>query len=555
MDGSDLTTLGCPLYLNEKRQKNARLRHRRENPLLSSGSDRGRRPGREPPKEDLVNFVDIRLSKKVVFTRFMPMDKKRSGSNAGILSTLRFLSAPSFCLSAGLFFCLIAPLYLPPTANALGPIQDGQPTGPFLGPPWPPSSLLVNVPKTRSGPPIGLPRPDSEPGAPPASSPTRDEVKPAGPSPESAPQETLITVGPTPLEEIDEADTAPEDFFDLDALQPSSPTLPPEITYDVPIDINGYVKDYIVLFQTRLHEKFELWLSRSGRYLSLMKEIFRKNDLPEDLVFLALVESGFNPYAYSRSKAVGPWQFMKGTAQKYGLKVDRWLDERRDPIKSTEAAAHYLKDLFGMFNSWPLSLASYNAGEGRVMRALNRSKVKVETFWDLSASRYLRNETKHYVPKFMAATIIAKNPNKFGFQTDYKSPLAYDEVNISRQISLETAAKAAEISYEEIKELNPELRRGITPPNLTSYPLRLPLGKKELFLQNLSKIPTKQIAGELKSIPEITVQKHRVRRGENLSRLARRYRTSVAKLQEVNNLTEKNSLRAGSVLYIPTPEE
>lgn len=215
-------------------------------------------------------------------------------------------------------------------------------------------------------------------------------------------------------------------------------------TYDVPIILNSSVESHIDYFNVRIRDKFELWLSRSGRYLPLMKEIFKKNDLPEDLVFVSLIESGFNPYAYSRARAVGPWQFMKGTGLKYGLRINEWIDERRDPVKSTIAAANYLKDLYAMFNSWPLALASYNAGEGRVGRAMAKSKAG--DFWDLRSTRYLRPETRNYVPKFMAATIIAKNPEKYGFNLNYHEPLQYDEVVIDRPTDLRLIAKTAGVT-------------------------------------------------------------------------------------------------------------
>jgi membrane-bound lytic murein transglycosylase D len=411
-----------------------------------------------------------------------------------------------------------------------------------------PSPLTINPPEEKTDPP--------QQPAPPAQKAGDEKNGDKGSKDPDVKtdEEGLVMVSPSPLEEIDEEDdNVPDDFFDIDALlEPPISPLPPEITYDVPIDVNEDVNNYIILFQTRMRDKFELWLSRSGKYIDSMKEIFRRNELPEDLVFLALVESGFNPYAYSRSRAVGPWQFMRGTARKYGLKVNRWVDERRDPIKSTAAAARYLKDLFDMFNSWPLSLASYNAGEGRVMRALNKSKIKVESFWDLRNSRYLRRETKHYVPKFMAATIIAKNPTKYGFDLEYKDPLAFDEVEVHQQVSLKTAAKAAGSTYDVMKELNPELRRGVTPPHTSSYLLRIPPGTKETFQKNFSEMPAKQIRRELRVLPEVTVRRHRIRRGESLSRVAHRYRTSISKILELNHLSDPDKIVAGQILLIPT---
>jgi membrane-bound lytic murein transglycosylase D len=271
-----------------------------------------------------------------------------------------------------------------------------------------------------------------------------------------------------------------------------------------------------------------------------MREIFRGHGLPEDLVFVALIESGFNPYAYSRARAVGPWQFMKGTGRKYNLRIDEWIDERRDPIKSTHAAAAYLKDLYGMFNSWPLALASYNAGEGRVGRAMARSKA--DDFWDLRSTRYLRPETRNYVPKFMAATIIAKNPEKYGFTLNYHDPLTFDEVVIDRPTDLKLIAKAAGVSYEAVKELNPELRQSVTPINYEDYRLKLPAGTKATFEEVFANIPEWE-----KSV----WVKHTVRRGETLASVARKYGTTTATLRDINHL-KKSSIRIGATILVPT---
>jgi len=313
-----------------------------------------------------------------------------------------------------------------------------------------------------------------------------------------------------------------------------------EITYDVPIIINESVEAYIGFFQVRIRDRFEKYLNRSGRYLGLMKEIFKKNGLPEDLVFVALIESGFNPYAYSRSRAVGPWQFIKGTGRKYGLRINAWIDERRDPVKSTHAASRYLKDLYEMFGSWPLALASYNAGEGRVKRAL--IKAKGEDFWDLKSTRYIRKETRDYVPKFMAATIIAKNPEHYGFNIDYHEPLKYDEVKVDRPTDLRLMAKAIGVSYKELKLLNPELKTTITPPNYKDYRVNLPEGTKQTFLENFHKIPEDQRA---------LAFRHEVQRGQTLWGLARQYGTTISDLQELNNMGRRTRLREGEYLVVP----
>ena len=253
--------------------------------------------------------------------------------------------------------------------------------------------------------------------------------------------------------------------------------------YNIPIVYNEDVEAYINLFQTRLRERFSTWLARSGQYVPMMQKILKKNDLPEDLAFLPLIESGFNPKAYSKAKAAGPWQFIPPTGKHYGLRVNKWIDERRDPVKSTVAAASYLKNLYGMFQSWALSLASYNAGEGRISRAM--TKTQAEDFWELKESDHIHDETKNYVPKFMAASIIAKDPEKYGFFIDYHAPLVYDEVGVPTATSLKTIARAAGVSVDKIKFYNPELKLDTTPPNYPGYRLKVPPGTRETVAASL----------------------------------------------------------------------
>lgn len=327
--------------------------------------------------------------------------------------------------------------------------------------------------------------------------------------------------------------------------RPQEPAAPVEIdeeaSYDLPIITNKYVEKYITLFQTRLRPNFEKWLTRSGRYIPMMHEILREYQLPEDLVYVALIESGFNPKAHSRARAVGPWQFIKGTGKKYGLRIDRWIDERKDPVKATEAAARYFKDLYGMFDSWPLAMAAYNAGEGRISRAILR--VKTRDFWELRSSRILRPETRNYIPKFMAAALIAKNPKKYGFFVDYHDAWQFDEVVLQNAAYLSSIAKHAGISLKEIKKYNPELRRDITPPRAPGYRLKLPPGKEEDFLASYSPEDEEAVfSGQ--------AFKHRVRRGESISSIARKYGVSIDILLETNRLSRKSIIREGQFILV-----
>jgi membrane-bound lytic murein transglycosylase D len=258
-----------------------------------------------------------------------------------------------------------------------------------------------------------------------------------------------------------------------------------QVKFDVPIHMNKQVRAYLVYFSTERKAVITRYLSRSTRYLPMIKEVFQEAGLPEDLAYLAMIESGFNNRAYSPAAACGMWQFIKGTGLRYGLAIDSYVDERRDPEKATRAAAKYLLDLYKQFGSWYLAAASYNCGEGRVQRELNQSNHK--NFWELSANMCLPTETKNYVPQMIAATIIAKNPEKFGFKNvPYLPPVKYDKVPVTETTSLTAAAVAVNVPPDEVADLNPELLRGITPPDAQSYTLNLPPSSKEKFLKNIT---------------------------------------------------------------------
>ena len=258
-----------------------------------------------------------------------------------------------------------------------------------------------------------------------------------------------------------------------------------QVKFDVPIHMNKQVKAYLVYFSTERKSVITRYLARSTRYLPMIKKVFQEAGLPEDLAYLAMIESGFNNRAYSPAAACGMWQFIKGTGLRYGLAINSYVDERRDPEKATRAAANYLLDLYKQFGSWYLAAASYNCGEGRVQRELNQSSHK--NFWELSANMCLPTETKNYVPQMIAATIIAKNPEKFGFKNvPYLPPVRYDQVPVTETTSLTAAAVAVNVPPDEVQDLNPELLRGITPPDAPSYTLNLPPSSKEKFLKNIT---------------------------------------------------------------------
>jgi len=287
-------------------------------------------------------------------------------------------------------------------------------------------------------------------------------------------------------------------------------------------------------------ERMELYLARSGKYREMMRGILAKYGLPEDLIYLALIESGFSPKAYSHAKAAGPWQFIAGTGRRYGLRIDWWADERRDAEKSTHAAASYLKDLYGMFDSWPLATAAYNAGEGKISRAVSR--YKSDDFAVLIRHGYLKQETKDYVPKMLAALTIAKEPEKYGFSDiEYEEPLNLQTVVLPGGTDLMETARILEIPYGDIRDWNPELRRFCTPPNRDDYGLRLSVEAATLAEERMEEIRTRA---------KVTFLHHNVRKRETLEGLAAKYETSPAILKELNGL-KADSLRRVSRLVIP----
>ncbi|GEM_PF-1935260 len=305
------------------------------------------------------------------------------------------------------------------------------------------------------------------------------------------------------------------------------------------------VERHIYLYTTRKRRSFATWLQRSGRYLDTIKAILRENDLPEDLVYLPLIESGFSTDARSSAHAVGPWQFIPSTGRSYGLKMDYWRDERRDPIKSTVAAARYLKDLYNRFGSWPLALAAYNAGEGRIRRALR--KTRSDSYWRIIRTGYLKRETKDYVSKFIAAGKIASEPEKYGFtDIDYHEPMRFDEVEINSPVSLSFIAKCTESTIRKIRELNPELKRWCTPPDLRTYTVRIPEGTAGRFTECFNNASPKE---RMPKIPYI------IKKGDTLWDIANTFRVTRRELYALNRGIDPKRLRPGSILYLPPSDD
>jgi len=315
--------------------------------------------------------------------------------------------------------------------------------------------------------------------------------------------------------------------------------------YDIPVLVNESVLKSMNYWLNRGRQYFVDGLTRSGRYKEMIERIFREESIPLDLMYLAQVESLFKPNAVSRAAARGIWQFVRGTAIRYGLRVDRVVDERSDPEKSTRAAAHYLNDLYAMFGDWNLVLAAYNWGEGKVQSLVNKSGVT--DFWQLAElKRRMPAQTKNHVPMIMASIILARNPEKYGLPLELEPPLQCDKVPIPKRINLKTVAQALDISVDMLKSLNPALRTSYTPSNYPGFELNVPFGMGADLADKLAHLPQSGAPAD----PDFSGQ-YRVQPGDTLGALARRFRVSVEDLQAANGLSSPKSLRAGIFLQVP----
>ena len=306
--------------------------------------------------------------------------------------------------------------------------------------------------------------------------------------------------------------------------------------YDLELVQNPLTDRWINFFTGDGRHYMELWLTRLPKYDQGIWSVLDEYKLPRDLVFLAMIESGLSLQARSYANAVGPWQFIASTGKLYDLRIDWWVDDRRNLEKATRAAASHLSDLYDQFNSWPLALAAYNTGSKRVERAIRRHHTR--DFWKLTS---LPSQTRNYVPKFMAALYIAKDPAHYGFPVPSAEPFAYDIVPVDDATDLRLIAELVDCPLEEILELNPHVKRWCTPPG-EHYEVRVPAGRGGQAAERLAQIPTED---------RVTWRRHRVSRGETLTNLAKTYSTSVQAIRDANKLPSKRALRPGSYLIIP----
>jgi membrane-bound lytic murein transglycosylase D len=336
---------------------------------------------------------------------------------------------------------------------------------------------------------------------------------------------------------LDTFDTTPPKPATAEAVQADLQST----SHDIPIPTNDRVLRYVELFQGRLREFLTEGLSRGVQYLPMIQATFRAEGLPLDLAYIPLIESAFKPSALSRAKARGVWQFMRGTALENGLKADWYIDERADTIKSTQAAAKYLKTLHNMFEDWHLAMASYNGGPGRVKRALTRSRKN--DFWQLTSStRWLPRETREYVPMILAAVIIAKNPAQYGFDIVPMPSTPTETVAVPEALDLRRVAEWAGVPIDDIQKLNPEFRRWTTPVKKGEYTIRVPEGTAESVKAGLAAAAPNQLNA---------LQFHTVKRGETLATIARKLRVNRTDLAEANYLRVTSRVAVGARLVIP----
>ncbi len=326
-----------------------------------------------------------------------------------------------------------------------------------------------------------------------------------------------------------------EDPLFLDRLDPDE--------FDLPLVINDDVELWMRYFLGSGRKYYARYLERSTRYRPMIEAGLAERDMPQDLFYLAMIESGFSPRAYSKASAVGLWQFMAPTARAYNLRVEWWVDERRDPELATTAALDHLLDLHEMFGDWYLAAAAYNAGSGRVRGAMR--KTGGTDYWSTAKPGYLARETRSYVPKLIAAAIIGHHPERYGFTgIDYQPAMAYDTVEVAHSSAVEALAGCAELSEEDFLDLNPALRRWALPPEPDHYSIHVPSGTAEAFDTCVAEIPPSE---------RVSFTRHTVARGESLGSIASRYGVSVDAIVRMNKIANRNRIYVGTELVIPVP--
>jgi membrane-bound lytic murein transglycosylase D len=347
----------------------------------------------------------------------------------------------------------------------------------------------------------------------------------------------------------------PEPWADTDpwadALAEARQASPPPRAHlsPYPVVMNDQVRFFVDRFTGDRREVIDLWLSRAGRYMGMIRDVLRRNGLPEDLAFTAMIESGFNPIAVSRAGAKGLWQFMAATARRYGLRVDQWVDERLDPEKATGAAAAYFRDLHAIFGSWTLAQAAYNAGEMKVLKALRASGSK--DFWPLTRTSLLKRETKDFVPQIQAAVMIGRDPARYGFEVKDPEPSSVTLVEVPPATDLRRLASSAGIASDTLRSMNPALVKGVTPPGGT-WDIKIPAEHRSAVMTALAPSPRSVVAQREARTTRVggDGQVHVVRPRETISSIAKRYGVSIGDVMKMNSLEKKDAIRPGDRLRI-----
>lgn len=370
---------------------------------------------------------------------------------------------------------------------------------------------------------------------------------------------TLLVVGcaqrpvqeTSPTTEVIAPQAASADLREVESFKLSDadgPKVVDEELEQIPVEINPLVEKWVDYFQGKGRPHMERYLSRSTRYMKLMKKILRDNGLPEDLVYIALIESGFSPKATSRAAAVGYWQFIKATGRRYGMEINTFVDDRRDPVLATQAAAEYFKGLYSVFGSWYLAMASYNVGENRVKKEVMRTMTR--DFWELAKKKRFPRETINYIPKFIAAKLIGNNPEKYGFvDLDYMTPIEFEHIKVDKPVNLKAMAEKMGMDYDDLKQLNPKFKGEIAPTKQNgSLELRVPLGSSANALVAARAAAVEKVeyiadAGE--------TELYKVKSGDSLYTIARKYRTTVAWLRDQNDMKKGRKLRIGQRVIVP----
>lgn len=332
---------------------------------------------------------------------------------------------------------------------------------------------------------------------------------------------------------------------DISNIDVTSKTFTPPPPTEIPLPLNEPVEKNIIFLSTRLRHVYTKWLERSGRYFSMMRQILREEGVPSELVFLTMIESGVNPTARSWAKCVGLWQFLKSTGESYGLRGDWYVDDRRNPEKATRAAARHLRDLFNRYNDWHLALAAYNAGAGRIDRAIQRCDSAVKSYWNVRSM--LPKETQNYVPIYVAASVIGLNPEAYDFKDiAYEEPLEYDVVSVNKCVSISELAQGCGMSTDDFYKYNPFLLQSTTSPTNKDLQIRVPKGKAEIAKETIAGLPEIQR-------PLFIV--HRVKKGESIPYLVRKYGVSKNVILHANNIRRMRKLRRGEKIRIPVASQ